>query len=67
VKKQRKLLGSGAITDGETYAKYASVDGPLGGSVITDGKTEPSAFLRITDGITDAKNANENSPSTQYG
>jgi hypothetical protein len=29
VKKQRKLLGSGAITDGETDAKNASVDGPL--------------------------------------
>jgi hypothetical protein len=29
VKKQRKLLGSGAITDGETDAKNASVDCPL--------------------------------------
>jgi hypothetical protein len=28
---QRKLVGSGAITDGETDAKNASVDGPLGG------------------------------------
>jgi hypothetical protein len=28
VKKQRKLLGSGAIADGETDAKNASVDGP---------------------------------------
>jgi hypothetical protein len=28
VKKQRKLLGSGAITDGETDAKNASLDGP---------------------------------------
>jgi hypothetical protein len=28
VKKQRKLLGSGAITDGETDAKNTSVDGP---------------------------------------
>jgi hypothetical protein len=28
VKKQRKLLGGGAITDGETDAKNASVDGP---------------------------------------
>jgi hypothetical protein len=27
--KQRKLVGSGAITDGETDAKNASVDGPL--------------------------------------
>jgi hypothetical protein len=26
---QRKLVGSGAITDGETDAKNASVDGPL--------------------------------------
>jgi hypothetical protein len=26
--KQRKLVGSGAITDGETDAKNASVDGP---------------------------------------
>jgi hypothetical protein len=31
VKKQRKLLGSGAITDGETDAKNASVDSPLDG------------------------------------
>jgi hypothetical protein len=30
VKKQRKLLGSGAIMDGETDAKNASVDDPLG-------------------------------------
>jgi hypothetical protein len=29
VKKQRKQLGSGAIADGETNAKNASVDGPL--------------------------------------
>jgi hypothetical protein len=29
VKKQRKLSGGGAITDGETDAKNASVDGPL--------------------------------------
>jgi hypothetical protein len=28
VKKQRKLSGGGAITDGETDAKNASVDGP---------------------------------------
>jgi hypothetical protein len=27
--KQRKLVGSGAITDGETDAKNASVDCPL--------------------------------------
>jgi hypothetical protein len=27
--KQRNLLGGGAITDGETDAKNASVDGPL--------------------------------------
>jgi hypothetical protein len=27
--KQRKLLGGGAITDGETDAKNASVDSPL--------------------------------------
>jgi hypothetical protein len=27
--KQRKQLGSGAIADGETDAKNASVDGPL--------------------------------------
>jgi hypothetical protein len=27
--KQRKLVGNGAITDGETDAKYARVDGPL--------------------------------------
>jgi hypothetical protein len=27
--KQRKLLGGGAITDGETDSKNASVDGPL--------------------------------------
>jgi hypothetical protein len=26
--KQRKLVGSGAITDGETDAKNASVNGP---------------------------------------
>jgi hypothetical protein len=26
--KQRKLVGSGTITDGETDAKNASVDGP---------------------------------------
>jgi hypothetical protein len=29
--KQRKLLGGGAITDGTTVAKNASVDGPLRG------------------------------------
>jgi hypothetical protein len=27
--KQRKMLGGGAITDGTTDAKNASVDGPL--------------------------------------
>jgi hypothetical protein len=26
--KQRKMVGSGAITDGQTDAKNASVDGP---------------------------------------
>jgi hypothetical protein len=32
--KQRKLVGSGAITDGETDAKNASVDGPLRTGII---------------------------------
>jgi hypothetical protein len=30
---QRKQLGGGAIADGETDAKNASVDGPLNGSI----------------------------------
>jgi hypothetical protein len=50
--KQRKLRGSGAITDGETDAKNASVDE----------KTDASAFSRIADGITDAKNDIGNGP-----
>jgi hypothetical protein len=51
VKKQRKLLGSGAITDGETDAKNAIVDGPLNCTIILifDVKElEPSNFERLT-------------------
>jgi hypothetical protein len=34
----------------------------LGGGAIADGKTDPSAFLRIADGTTDAKSARGNDP-----
>jgi hypothetical protein len=34
----------------------------FGGGSIMDGKTDPSSFLRITDGITDAKNVRRNEP-----
>jgi hypothetical protein len=60
--KQRKLVGGGTITDGTTDAKNASVDGPLGGGLITHEKTDRSAFSRITDGTTDAKSAHGNNP-----
>jgi hypothetical protein len=33
-----------------------------GGAIMADGKTDPSAFLRITDGTTDAKSASGNDP-----
>jgi hypothetical protein len=55
---QRKELGSGAIADGETDAKNASVDSP---SAIAYVKTDPSAFLRIADGTTDVKSTLKNS------
>jgi hypothetical protein len=70
-------VGSGAITDGETDAKNASVDGPLHNrgrgngcgsgnypDAITDEITDPSAFLRIADRTTDAKSAGGKRPFT---
>jgi hypothetical protein len=44
VEKQRKLFGSGAITDGETDAKNASVDGPLDVSFQSDYKLSNLPF-----------------------
>jgi hypothetical protein len=43
--KQRKLVGSGAITDGATDAKNASVDNPLTASVF-GAKTQMDPFFR---------------------
>jgi hypothetical protein len=50
--KQRKQLGGGAITEGETDAKHASLDGPL---AIAEGKNKYHAFFHIMNWITDIK------------